>query len=368
MLFKKKKNEPFAWMGRTETQDVSEEITRVYLELSTFCNLSCKTCLRNSISGFKPRHFSKALMKKTLDSLSRLPNLNRVVLLGFGEALCNPSIKELLSALRVVNADIVLVSNVALLTEDMARFLVDLPINEIFVSWDDETEENSVSIRTGADIALFKKNIGFLSGLSGSKMKIGVEVVASKRNYSYLKDIISLGDSLGAGRFIISNLFPFTEEMKDDILYSQFEKPEIDLKRLLKKELKKYSITLANQNGNRSRACPFIEKGTIFISSSGDAAPCPQLAYNHRAYYFGSVRAHNKLHFGSISKETLPTIWNKPEFITFRESFLYYDYPDCSACVNPHICSHRISDEVDCYGNATPCGECLWAKDIIVCP
>jgi len=25
-------------------------------------------------------------------------------------------------------------------------------------------------------------------------------------------------------------------------------------------------------------------------------------------------------------------------------------------------------DEEDCYGNRTPCGECLWAKGIIVCP
>ena len=92
-------NSDFNLVFRFEKQSVSTRITQVYIELSTHCNLSCRSCVRNSIVDFKKIHFSPALMQKLVPMLKKL-QLERIVLLGFGEALCNPDIKSLLKSLR----------------------------------------------------------------------------------------------------------------------------------------------------------------------------------------------------------------------------------------------------------------------------
>jgi uncharacterized radical SAM superfamily Fe-S cluster-containing enzyme len=54
----------FSWMARTEKQKVASEISQVYIELSTHCNLACKSCVRHSIEHFTFRHFTKHAMPR----------------------------------------------------------------------------------------------------------------------------------------------------------------------------------------------------------------------------------------------------------------------------------------------------------------
>jgi MoaA/NifB/PqqE/SkfB family radical SAM enzyme len=156
--------------------------------------------------------------------------------------------------------------------------------------------------------------------------------------------------------------------MEDWILYEKREKPPVRLDRLLKNLSRKIDIRLARQRADGERACPFIQKGSLFITARGDAAPCPELAYTHRARYFGNERVHGRYLLGNILDRSIEQIWDSEEYIELRKQFLYYDFPDCSYCYRPDLCYHRTAEGRDCFHNPTPCGECLWSKGIVICP
>jgi MoaA/NifB/PqqE/SkfB family radical SAM enzyme len=364
-------NSDFNLVFRFEKQDISSCITQAYIEMSTHCNLSCRSCVRNSIVNFKKTHFSPAMMRKILPMLKKL-QLERIVLLGFGEALCNPDIKYLLKSLRTLKTRIVLVTNAAFLSEEMSTYLIGLPLDEIYVSWDDDIEGDATINRQGIQAGVFRRNIEFLLKLKKSSLDdsphVGMELVATKSNYQLIPQAIAYGHSVGIDKFIVSNIFPYYKNMGNEILYNIGSKPVINLKKYLQREIKHYNVVIANQSVDITRRCPFIEKGTIFITVNGEVSPCLELAYTHPAFYFGSDRMHNRFIVGNMMNQTIQSIWDNKQFTEFRNNFATYDYSDCSFCYQPDRCGMRTLESVDCYCNTTPCGECLWAKDIVLCP
>lgn len=356
-----------------EKQNVSPFITQVYFELSSQCNLSCVTCARNSMPDLVPSHFPLELMEQALPELMQMTTLKRIVLLGFGEALCNPQVRDILALLRKLPATILLVTNATLLSRDMVDFLISLPLDELFVSWDDDMNQSISTIRKGSDATVFKKNMEYLLAIQQSTRKTrpipGLEIVASKNNYQHIRNIINSAGDMGIRKFIVSNIQPYTEAMKEQIIYAnKKEKPEINLRKILHAERRRFDITIASQSTDQHRSCSFIERGTVFISSNGDVSPCLEQAYCHSVYYHGGHRVYGPFRYGNIRDESLNDIWNKSEFAEFRKKFRGYDFPNCSNCFEPEKCFHRVEYSRDCMDNANPCGECLWAKGIIVCP
>jgi MoaA/NifB/PqqE/SkfB family radical SAM enzyme len=361
----------FFLVFRQERQTVSPVIGQVYLELSTHCNLSCAGCVRNSIIGLKKTHFSPVLMKKLLPELRALMP-ERIVLLGFGEALCSPYIKSHLKALRTLDTRLVLVTNAAFLDEAMSSMLVSLPVDEVYVSWDDDIGGSDAVLRRGIQAADFRNNIEQLARIISSSTRslpaLGMEIVARKNNLNHIARTVEYGRSIGVERFIITNLFPYSAAMQREILYETRGRPAVDLRRMLKRHSRAGGIRIAAQSADKSRRCPFVEKGTLFITAQGEVAPCPEMAYTHPAHYFGYERLHSRYIVGNARQRPLAGIWEDPAFSGWRKNFLYYDYPDCAHCYRPDLCYKRTVEDVDCYLNATPCGECLWAKEIIICP
>jgi len=298
-------------------------------------------------------------------------NPERIVLLGFGEALCNPNIKEYLEELKKLGTRLVLVSNASFLTEDMSSYLVRLPLDELYVSWDDDIQSASTTIRRGASSGIFRSNLEALTRIktaSGSALPIlGMQIVAARSNYQFISRTLAYGRSIGIDRFIVSNLYPYSETMSGEILYDVLVK-NIKLLKILRRETKFNQIKIANQNMYVNRSCPFMEKGTVFITAEGDISPCPELAYTHPAFYSGIKRMHNRYILGNINTHTLEEIWNSEAYMEMRGNFHYFEYPDCAYCQHPDLCETRTVKGSDCFGNPTPCGECLWARGVVLCP
>ena len=252
---------------KPEKQAVSPRFRQVYIELSTHCNLSCRSCIRQSIIDFKKTHFSPGLMQTLLPMLEAA-NLDRIVLLGFGEALCNPHIKEILTKLRGNDARIVLVSNASFLTDDMVSFLVSLPLDELYVSWDDDIYGDDTEIRRGANATIFRNNIETVVAkkveYESTRPKIGLQIVATKSNFQFIPRSIEYGKSIGIERFIVSNLYPYSAAMAGEILYDYHPAKNFQLHKLFRHEIKRNRLTVANQDILVNRRCPFIEKGTLF--------------------------------------------------------------------------------------------------------
>lgn len=362
-------------------QRVAEAVTQVYLELSTHCNFSCKTCVRQAIDGFKTAHFSPALMAAVARSVKNLDALERFVLLGFGESLCHPDIKEMLTTLSRTGKKIVMVSNGHLLDQRIGELLVALPVHELYLSWDDPvaTEAPAATagckIRPEADPEKTRTVLEMLRRLkkqAGSIYpRLGMEIVAVKSNQQDLGDMVGFWQAQGVERFVVTHLFPYREAVAYDILYD--DRATTDLGRVLqdgrpKGRLRGRNMVCADQFPDPRRICPFIERGSLFVRVDGRVAPCPELAYTHNAYYWGRRRPHLARPWGDLNKDPLDRIWRQAEFEKLRRRFAGYFFPDCVNCYRPELCAHRMGEDGDCFGNGVPCGECLWSRGVIRCP
>ncbi|MEJ5363110.1 MAG: SPASM domain-containing protein [Spirochaetota bacterium] len=360
----------FEWMGRQERQYVADVIGQVYIELSTACNLSCTTCVRHSIKDFKNAHFTRKLLNKLVGQLQGLSHLDRIVLLGFGEALCNPDIQWHLRQLSTLNVPIVLVTNGLLIMQHLAELFVLLPLEAVYISIDDPAGVKPV-IRKGSDVHIPLQAITVLKETKISKKAqkpiIGVETVVTEYNGNSVVDIITMAKQAGAEQCIVSHVFPYNSAMSMAIAYSIDGKYD-GLKQARKLLAHDSTVTVAESNASTLRRCPFIEKGTVFINVEGYISPCPELAYTHSAYYFGNSRTHIQHRFGNIAKNSIAAVWESAEFVSYRDKFRYFEFPDCTLCVEPDMCYHRTVENRDCYWNTSPCGECLWAKGIVLCP
>ncbi len=354
-------------------QRVAEEVSQLYLELSTHCNLSCRTCVRRSIEDFSHIHLSDLLLNKLLQSVNRLPGLKRIVLLGFGEALCHPRCAEILTVLGGTGRRLVLVTNGHLLNREICERLVALPVQEVYISWDDPVikKGEAAGIRTGADLEEVREGVERLHRLKKQNAaafpRLGMEIVAVKGNLVQIPEMIRFWQRRGVERFILTHLFPYQEEMASEILYDA--PATTDLREIVSgiKGLR-HRIICADWFPGSRRTCPFIERGSLFVRVDGRVAPCPELAYTHNAYYWGRHRPHYACLRGDLHNEPLDRIWQQEEFAELRRTFAGYFFPDCIHCYHPELCAHRMGPDGDCFANGVPCGECLWSRGLIRCP
>ncbi|MDT8271567.1 MAG: SPASM domain-containing protein [Desulfomonilia bacterium] len=343
---------------------VSKHLTQLYLELSTHCTLSCRTCPRNAVIDFTPEHFPLHLADRLMESIAQIPTLERIVLLGYGEALCNPDVASLLTRLAGAEIPIVLVTNAQLVTPELLDLFIELPLHSVYVSWDDLGQQKI--IRVGSDRG---RTVDVVAELRNRRKNqhpiVGVEIVALKSNQDVLPGIVSAARSAGAEHIMVTNVFPYNREMRTEILFSYKRRPETDLQLTLGW---KPWLEIASQIITNERACPFLERGTLFVTAVGDVVPCPELTHSHTAWYFNAERMHYRFILGNISQRSLAEIWEDGVFDQFRSSFEYYEFPDCLQCSGTEMCLHRSSMNGDCFHNGAPCGECLWASGIIRCP
>jgi len=117
-----------------------------------------------------------------------------------------------------------------------------------------------------------------------------------------------------------------------------------------------------------AKKCDFIERGSVFISASGEVHPCHFLWHKYQCHVSGWKKYVNPVSFGNLGDNDLMGIWNSNEFKTFRSTVAQYDYPVCSNCsFSP--CDYIYSEifEQDCYINRIPCCDCQWCLGIFQC-
>jgi MoaA/NifB/PqqE/SkfB family radical SAM enzyme len=257
---------------------------------------------------------------------------------------------------------------------------------------DGTTQSSFVDIRQGGDLLLVEKNIRTLNTLKartpGGNPDVGMEFVMMKSNINQLPDLAEQARSMEADFIMLSNLLPCTEDMKDEILYwisatinddeerpkrsEELIFPRMDLRTEyltpLKALLKKLDKPMPDNKLDlpQEYCCPFIEKGSVAIAWSGDVSPCIALMHSHRCYILGREKLIKKYSIGNIAQEKIGDIWNKKTYQSFRERVLNFDFSPCVQCSG---CSYSETNEEDCFGNAHPvCGDCLWARSVLLCP
>jgi MoaA/NifB/PqqE/SkfB family radical SAM enzyme len=369
--------------GHVEIIPDIHSLSRVYIEPTSRCNISCRTCIRQTwnepLGDITPAVFSGLL-----NDLRRFPHLESVMLGGFGEPTAHPDIVRMVSELKETGARVEMVSNGTLLDEKMVDGLLNARLDRLWISFDGADDLTFERTRQGAR---FKEVVGNLKRLR-DKIELGIAFVVTRSNFADLKNLSWLAKKTGATFISVSNVIPYSSEMERQMVCTQaitlssmarerggieVDLPRIDLNDSTRDTL--WHLTGGNASislmgtplGARVDECRFIRERCAFIRWDGQVAPCMALLHSHAIHFHGAERRNKSHSFGNIAERGLWDIWHAPDYASFREKVAKFDFAPCHVCGG---CEYSAENKEDCGGNMHPstCGGCLWAQGVVQCP
>ncbi len=366
------------------------QLSKVYIEPTNACNLKCRTCIRNvwdEATGI----MTNQVFERILEGIEKGSTSVSVIFGGFGEPLAHPKITDMVARMKESKAHVEIITNGTLLDEACAHDLIRVGLDTLWVSIDGARQESYGDVRQGANLEEVLANLEHFAmsrvPRQHPKPEIGVVFVAMKRNISDLPALLGLSERMGVSRFMVTNIWPHTAELREEILYAgtlgskdylgsanlpTLEVPRIDIQEWAREPLYEaicghWNMDLIrNMCPKQDNSCPFIEENAIAIAWDGSVSPCLPLLHSSQGYLNRLLRFNKRWVLGNISDVDLIALWRSPEHVAFRQKLLDFDFAPCAICDG---CPQSESNEDDCYGNVFPtCGGCLWAWGIIQCP
>jgi MoaA/NifB/PqqE/SkfB family radical SAM enzyme len=365
-------------------------LAKIYIEPTNRCNITCRTCMRNTWD--EPMGMMREeTFARIIEGLRAIGSNSTIMFAGIGEPLFHPRIVEMVSRAKALGANVELITNGTLLTNECSHQLVDAGLDVLWVSLDGATPESYADVRLGAALPEVIENLAYFrtirKGFYQPKPEIGIAFVAMKRNIDDLPKVIALGRSVGATRFFVSNVLPYTSEMREEILYTRTLKdiaylssvwlprltlPKVDINESTREAFfsalrSGCSVTFAGNNlSGANDVCTFVESGAMAIGWDGSVSPCPPLLHNHTTFLRARKRILRRHIIGNVAERDLTDLWNDPDYVAYRERVQGFAFPPCTFCGG---CELLDANEEDCLGNHFPvCGGCLWAQGVIACP
>lgn len=344
------------------------DMEKIYLELTTRCNFDCITCIRNSWSD-KTGDMENKVLNAVLEELPSLPELETVQLGGFGEPQIHPRFLETVARIKDIELKLEFITNGHFLTPETIDRLLELEVDRIIVSVDAPTEEEFEEIRKNSNFNRLQQNLYYLQEKKQKdrleKPRLTFEFVAMKKNYKLLPNLTRLAEKLGVESLLVTNLLPYTRDMVDQTLYDG-EKANFTAQS--KGSFLYLNTSFPAMELKTGRKCNFITRNSLSISREGRVTPCYPLLHNYTCYIFGRKKEINSHSFGTIPEESIADIWAKEEYVRFRHRVRHEEFPSCPDCDYRDGCGMSVNNRLDCWGQSPSCADCLWYRELIVCP
>jgi len=353
-------------------------VRKLYIEPTTGCNLHCRTCIRN-VWDDPEAQMPTDTFQRLVKSLDDLPSLVRVVFTGFGEPLTHPNILEMIQVVREHDSSgrglaVTVGTNGLLLDARIAHELVRLGVDRLVVSVDGVRPETYAGIR-GAMLSQVLDNIRTLNEakrqLGSLTPALGIEFVVLRSNIAELADLTGLASRLNAARVLVSNVLPYSEEMRSEILYGYEPRPPFSAGGWPVKAdawVMWGTLELPRMHWGAERRCRFVQDRAIVVGWDGGVSPCYALSHNYSYFAVdGRKKQVTRYVMGNVNEQPLSEIWMSEEYVRFRSEVRGFHFPSCPDCDLREGCDLRERNE-GCWGWNPSCADCLWAQDIVLCP
>jgi MoaA/NifB/PqqE/SkfB family radical SAM enzyme len=383
----------FAGAARKLTSGASvHRLRKVYVEPTTKCNLRCHTCMRHSWDE-PAADMQMATYARLLDGLRKIGTIQTVAYWGIGEPLMHPRIVAMIASAHAIGMQTELITNGQLLSDKMATGLVDAGLDRIVVSLHGPRIEGPVTDDAGSNPGRIRENLHALrrarQGRGLGKPEIAVEFVLARSNLGQLQHLPRTAQDLGASTVYLTNVLPYSRDLGAEILYAlsavsetfaiRFEQtngfvlPRFDARPEILEALRNLPVRASRDSRHPLDVpptyrgqCPFLERGALAVRWDGGVSPCVELLHSHVVYVIGREKHVQPYVLGSLERQALEEIWQGTEYWRFRERLQEFDFSPCVGCGG---CDMAESNGEDCIGSPFPsCGDCLWARGVILCP
>ncbi|MGB9775211.1 MAG: tungsten cofactor oxidoreductase radical SAM maturase [Anaerolineae bacterium] len=350
------------------------DVRKVYLEITTRCNLACRTCVRN-VWGEPLADMADATFERVLAGMRDLPDLREVFFGGYGEPFAHPRALDYLAAVKGLGVRVTVSTNGTLLDEERARALVEIGVDVLSVSVDGARPEIFADVRRGADLRAVVANVEALNRIKhewGRVLpRIQLEFVALKRNVADLPALSELAARLEANRVLVTHILPHTPEMAEEALYGRDETEPLPLPPGWALESGGWLlwgiVELPRMNWGAERRCRFVTGRALVVGWDGGVSPCYALSHSYPYFIFGRRKNVTRYTFGNVHRQSLADVWTSDEYVRFRAEVQRFNFPSCVDCSLRDTCDIAEAND-GCWGWCPSCADCLWAQDIVRCP
>lgn len=364
----------------------ADTLRKVYVEITSACNLACATCIRHAWDeALGPMPVAR--FERLLDGLPR--RQVTLSLSGFGEPLVHPEFLTLVGLARERGVRVEIITNGTLLDAALAQELIALGVAQVTVSMDGGDETAYAAVRGHAREPAVAAVVALVEARRRARrpLEVGLAFVATRRNIGSLPGLLALAHEWDLDFVSVSNVVPHTPEMAAEMLWggaawaASFPdtrwRPRLEMGRIDLDEQTRPALAAlwdraptwpppGADGGPRRNHCRFVHEGMLAVAWDGRVAPCLSLLHAHPEYVNGHWKTVKSYAIGHIDNDGLQDIWRDAAARDFRRRIRDFDFPACFACGG---CPDTDTNDTDCYSSPFPsCGECLWAQGIVLCP
>ena len=290
---------------------------KIEMEHTTICNKKCIFC-EHTHWDEKPTRIDFQQFKQIVDPVDSLKWIN---ITGEGSSFMNRDFMKMLEYLRGRHINVNFVDEFDYFDEEIARKVIELGINSIYVSFDGATKSTYETIKKGCDFDKALKNIRKLLELKEEMRSpfpvLHFRFIVTKLNYKEMPRFVELIAALPnrgtRARVDFAGLltFPGIEE---------YYKPLDDIPEEILTET--YEAALAHKINLRlshaSAALRPITKCTAwtepYVLIGGEVISCCAIIMSNNRQY---LRDHS---FGNVYDTPFMQIWNSERYRNFRKT------------------------------------------------
>ncbi|MDP3049449.1 MAG: SPASM domain-containing protein [Thermodesulfovibrionales bacterium] len=306
------------------------------IELTTRCPLSCRMCIREEAGDW----FSGDMR---IDDFKKLTpyfkDVETVILEGWGESLLHKNIIEAIRLVKAEGAQAGFVTSGRVLTRDYISELITAGVDFVGFSLAGATPQTHNSIRVNSDLQSLIRHIQTFNEIKADKKtknpKLHIIYLMLKDNISEAPALLQLAKDTGIEEVVLTNLIHVTNDWQEsqrvfsgrgkgggvnkdyeEILHEAEVKAKELKINLRQPSLSPVDVPVCEENPLRN----------LYISVDGEVSPCvylyPPVPSPFKRIFCGDDYEIEKVSFGNIFREPFHAIWNKKEYIEFRERFI----------------------------------------------
>jgi MoaA/NifB/PqqE/SkfB family radical SAM enzyme len=314
----------------------------IQVEVTSRCNASCLYCPRTAYaSHWVGQDISFDLFKKLLPSFS---TSKLVHLQGWGEPLLHRDFFDMIGLAGKAGCRVGTTTNGMHLTRENITRLVTSGIDHVAFSLAGIGARND-EIRRGTE---FNSALGAISEMTAVKKELYSDTPAVNVAYlllnsqvSSLAEIVPALEGRGIENVIVSTLdFVPSRDLERERIAPKNETEYRELKGKLDRLVEEgkragFTVHYRLAGGGKKRTCTENIRRALVVSADGTVSPCvftniPASGVSHIVE--GRDEIYEKLTFGNLSEDSLPSIWRNGRYADFRKSFRRTSSPRCLQC------------------------------------
>ncbi len=307
------------------------------IEITSFCNLRCRMCPKTH--GSVNTSENKVMTWETFERLlPLLPYVESLDLTGvWGEAFMHPDLYiRMLKAIKALGSDVYTISNGTLITDDLARQLVESDLNKLTISLDAATAATYAGIRPPGRFEDVLKGLASIRDwkrkLGSNQPRLDLAFVGMRSNIEEFPRLVEMAPGLGVSQICLQAMGEYPGLENESVAAHD---------KALGRRMYEEGLRIAQANGTTLVLQPpdqFEEdrqERNVLADYSGHRKQCTDLWNKALVAATGDILpcCASPVSMGNLRDASFETIWRGKAFNSLRRQFLGGTIPDmCKQC------------------------------------